>query len=94
MDGAGPWRRSKPSDAPLPTAACNAGTGIVVRAPPPPPVVVHAVLNPLSKAAQRLAPLLGFLRDLLDAEALLLLNPKARTGSASPSLFRRCWCGG
>lgn len=44
---------------------------------PPPPVVVHAVLNPLSKAAQRLAPLLGFLRDLLDSEALLLLNPKA-----------------
>lgn len=44
----------------------------------PPPVVVHAVLNPLSKAAQRLAPLIGFLRDLLDAEAMLLLNPKVR----------------
>lgn len=42
----------------------------------PPPVVVHAVLNPLSKAAQRLAPLIGFLRELLDAEALVLLNPK------------------
>lgn len=42
----------------------------------PPPVVVHAVLNPLSKSAQRLAPLIGFVRELLDAEALVLLNPK------------------
>lgn len=50
---------------------------------PPTPVVVHAVLNPLSKAAQRLAPLLAFLRELLDAEAHLVLNPKVRVPSAA-----------
>lgn len=42
----------------------------------PPPLVVHAVLDPLSKAAQQLAPLLAFLREALDAETALLLNPK------------------
>lgn len=42
------------------------------------PLLVQAVLNPLSKPAQRLAPLLRFLRTALGAETQLLLNPQAR----------------
>lgn len=42
------------------------------------PLLVQAILNPLSKPAQRLAPLLRFLHSALGAEAQLLLNPQAR----------------
>lgn len=40
------------------------------------PLLVQVILNPLSKPAQRLAPLLGFLRAALGAETQLLLNPQ------------------
>ena len=45
--------------------------------PQPPLLLVQAILNPLSKPAQRLAPLLAFLRDALGAETQLVLNPQA-----------------
>ena len=47
------------------------------------PLLVQAVVNPLSKPAQRLAPLLAFLRGVLDVDVQLLLNPEASCG----------WCG-
>ncbi|KAL4422940.1 hypothetical protein ABPG75_009137 [Micractinium tetrahymenae] len=43
---------------------------------PAAPLLVQAILNPLSKPAQRLAPLLRFLRAALGAETHLLLNPQ------------------
>ena len=40
------------------------------------PLLVQAILDPLSKPTQRIAPLLRFLQDLLGADVQLLLNPQ------------------
>ena len=53
-----------------PTAGGDAGEGAQA------PLLIHAILNPLSKPAQRLAPLLRFVRAAVGAEVQLLLNPE------------------
>jgi UDP-glucose:glycoprotein glucosyltransferase len=53
------------------------------------PLLVQAVLNPLSQGAQRLAPLLSFLRSVLGAEVDLLLNPQRDHESLPLKTFYR-----
>lgn len=62
----------------LPALAADGGAEHREGGPPEAPLLVQAILNPLSKPAQRLAPLLRFLRAALGAETHLLLNPQAR----------------
>ena len=68
----------------LPSPAGQAGSERASGdAPPPqqpPLLLVQAILNPLSKPTQRLAPLLAFLRDALGAQTQLVLNPQVSTG--------------
>lgn len=47
------------------------------------PLFVQAIIDPLSKSSQRLAPVLAFLRSVLDVDAELLLNPQARDRGAA-----------
>ncbi|KAL4857496.1 UDP-glucose:glycoprotein glucosyltransferase [Chlorella vulgaris] len=58
------------------------------------PLFVQAIIDPLSKSSQRLAPVLAFLRSVLDVDAELLLNPQARGGRrGQPERCRSAACG-
>ncbi|KAI3430615.1 hypothetical protein D9Q98_005207 [Chlorella vulgaris] len=53
------------------------------------PLFVQAIIDPLSKSSQRLAPVLAFLRSVLDVDAELLLNPQRDYDSMPLKTFYR-----
>ena len=54
------------------------------------PIILQAVLNPLSKPAQQLAPLLLLLRDVFDVDMHVMLNPQVGVCGVAACYYARC----